>query len=183
MAPWRGPTPAEPLAPVTIGTVERLGTRVVYTNPWMTVREDRVLRDDGSSGIYGVVEKPDFALVVPREQDGFWMVEQHRYPVDRRAWEFPQGSWAQGSSGTAMALAHLEEAVDDHLAGRRHRRRGLRAVTGFADTSFWFGLHTTSDSRTGAHARIRRHPAMRDMARVTRATRACLVAARDRASV
>jgi hypothetical protein len=64
------------------------------------VREDTVRRPDGSPGIYGVVEKPDFALVLPRWSGGFWLVEQYRYPVRRRAWEFPQGSWGSGGTGT-----------------------------------------------------------------------------------
>ena len=59
-------------------TVDQLSSREVYRNPWMVVREDRVRRLDGSEGIFGVVEKPDFALVLPREHDGFWMVEQYR---------------------------------------------------------------------------------------------------------
>ncbi|NLF58413.1 MAG: DNA mismatch repair protein MutT, partial [Candidatus Hydrogenedens sp.] len=33
-----------------------LGSRVVYRNPWITVREDEVIRPDGLPGIYGVVE-------------------------------------------------------------------------------------------------------------------------------
>jgi 8-oxo-dGDP phosphatase len=37
-------------------------TGVVYANRWMTVREDAVERPNGSRGIFGVVDKPDFAL-------------------------------------------------------------------------------------------------------------------------
>lgn len=36
-----------------------------YVNPWMTVREDEIRRPDESVGIYGVVDKPDFALSYP----------------------------------------------------------------------------------------------------------------------
>lgn len=46
--------------------MEQISSRVVYRNPWMTVREDEVRRADGSPGIYGVVEKPDFALTLWR---------------------------------------------------------------------------------------------------------------------
>src|SRR5690606_9465793 len=73
--------------------MEQVNSRVVYRNPWMTVREDVIRHADGSPGIYGVVEKPDFALVLPRWSRGFWLVEQYRYPVGRRACKFPQGSW------------------------------------------------------------------------------------------
>ena len=33
----------------------------------MRVREDTIRRRDGSSGIYGVVDKPDFVVIVPVE--------------------------------------------------------------------------------------------------------------------
>jgi hypothetical protein len=35
--------------------IETTGTRVVYENKWMRVREDTIRRRDGSSGIYSVV--------------------------------------------------------------------------------------------------------------------------------
>ncbi len=61
----------------------------------MKVREDNILRRDGSAGIYGIVEKPDFALIVPMHDGMIHLVEQYRYPVKGRFWEFPQGSWEQ----------------------------------------------------------------------------------------
>ena len=48
--------------------MQTLGSRQVYTNAWMSVREDDVRRFDGSPGIYGVVDKADYALIIP------WMV-------------------------------------------------------------------------------------------------------------
>jgi hypothetical protein len=57
--------------------MERVNTRVVYQNPWMVVREDEIRRPDGSRTIFGVVEKPDFALVMPRWRDGFGWSSSH----------------------------------------------------------------------------------------------------------
>lgn len=117
--------------------METLDSQVVYTNPWMTVREDRVRRADGSTGIYGVVAKPDFALVLPRWAGGFWMVEQYRYPVGRRAWEFPQGSWGSGGAGTAADLARAELAEETGLRADTLLHLGhLYAAYGFADQGF-----------------------------------------------
>jgi 8-oxo-dGTP pyrophosphatase MutT (NUDIX family) len=97
-------------------------SREVYRNPWIRVREDAVEWADGSAGVYGVVEKPDFALVLPAERDGFWLVEQYRYPVGRRAWEFPQGTWSSGDDGTPEELARAELAEETGLraGGLRH---------------------------------------------------------------
>ena len=58
--------------------VRTKSSREVYRNAWMTVREDEIVRDDGSTGIYGVVDKPDFALIIPQDDTGFWLVEQYR---------------------------------------------------------------------------------------------------------
>jgi ADP-ribose pyrophosphatase len=43
--------------------IETTSTRLVYDNRWMRVREDTILRRDGSIGVCGVVEKPDFVVL------------------------------------------------------------------------------------------------------------------------
>jgi ADP-ribose pyrophosphatase len=89
--------------------IETLSSRVVYRNRWMTVREDAIRRQDGSRGIYGVVEKTDFAAIVPIEPDGsIHLVEQYRYPVGGRFWEIPQGSWEQTPDADPLAVARGE---------------------------------------------------------------------------
>lgn len=93
-------------------------SREVYANPWMTVREDGIRRLDGSDGIYGVVDKPDYALIIPLDGDRFRLVEQFRYPLGMRRWEFPQG--------TAPDRAEVETS---ELAARELREEtGLRAA-------------------------------------------------------
>ncbi len=37
----------------------------------ISVREDEVQRDDGTTEMYGVGDKPDFALVIPKDRDGY----------------------------------------------------------------------------------------------------------------
>ena len=46
-----------------------LTSRIAYENRWTRVREDRIRHSDGADGLYGVVERADFALIVPW-QDG-----------------------------------------------------------------------------------------------------------------
>lgn len=97
-----------------------LTSREVYRNPWITVREDQVELDDGSPGLYGVVDRPDFALVIPREPDGgVWLVEQYRYAIGKRSWEFPQGTWPPGTQPGAIA---------DLAAAELREETGLRAT-------------------------------------------------------
>jgi 8-oxo-dGTP pyrophosphatase MutT (NUDIX family) len=100
-----------------VDAIRRVGSREVYRNNWLTVREDDIRRVDGSSGIYAVIDKPAYALVIARTGDQFRLVEQFRYPLGRRRWEFPQGS--------APDQAELEPA---ELAARELREEtGLRA--------------------------------------------------------
>jgi 8-oxo-dGTP pyrophosphatase MutT (NUDIX family) len=99
-------------------------SREVYRNPWIRVREDAVVQDDGSAGVYAVVEKPHFGLVIPAERDGFWLVEQYRHPVGRRTWEFPQGTWSSGDDGTAEELGRTELAEETGLRAREFRHLG-----------------------------------------------------------
>jgi 8-oxo-dGTP pyrophosphatase MutT (NUDIX family) len=58
----------------------------------MAVREDVVRRSDGSTGLYGVVDGPDIALVIAAEDGQLQLVEQFRHPVGGRRWEFPSGT-------------------------------------------------------------------------------------------
>jgi hypothetical protein len=51
-------------------TIRRRSSKTVYENAWMSVREDEIERADGTQGIFGVVEKPDFALIIPQDADG-----------------------------------------------------------------------------------------------------------------
>ena len=119
------------------------GSREVYRNPWIRVREDAVEREDGSTGVYGVVEKPHFALVLPAERDGFWLVEQFRHPVGRRAWEFPQGTWGAGADGTPEELARAELAEETGLRAGRMRRLGhLDLAPGLSTQEFDVWLAT-----------------------------------------
>jgi ADP-ribose pyrophosphatase len=56
--------------------IKTLSSREVYRNRWMTVREDAIRREDGTEGIYGVVCKADFSLVIPYVGGSFFLVEQ-----------------------------------------------------------------------------------------------------------
>ncbi len=112
----------------------------------MSVREDDVVLPDGQPGVYGVVDKPDFALVVPREDDGdLWLVEQYRYPVGQRSWEFPQGSWSPttGAAGgpAELAAAELREETGLRAARLQHLGR-LHEAPGFCSQGFDVWLAT-----------------------------------------
>ncbi len=119
--------------------METLGSRQVYANPWLAVREDAIRRPDGSAGRYAVVDSPDIALVIPADGDRLHLVEQYRYPVGGRRWEFPSGS----------ADPHLD--VDAAASALRE----LREETGLtAGTLTTLGTLDVMASLTGQRCRV-----------------------------
>ncbi len=132
--------------------VRQTSSRVVYANPWLSVREDEFERSDGVTGIYGVVDKQDFAIVIA-EQDGmFHLVEQFRYPIGRRSWEFPMGGWPVGKAGSSLELAQAELREETGLtAGRWERLAHLHEAPGFCSQAF--DVFRATDLTAGDHAR------------------------------
>ncbi len=89
--------------------VTQLTSRLAYENRWLRVREDTVRRADGSEGLFGVVERRDFAVVAPWQDGCVTMVEQYRYPIGRRLWELPMGTCEPGAAAAATAATELQE--------------------------------------------------------------------------
>src|SRR5215218_5146951 len=87
-----------------------LDSRRVYENPWISVREDSVIRPDGEPGIYGVVHYKNTAVgVVPVEDDHVYLVGQYRYPLECYSWEIPEGGCPEGEDTLEAARRELKE--------------------------------------------------------------------------
>ena len=116
-----------------VADMRTVSSRVVYQNPWISVREDAIERADGSPGLFSVVDKGNFAIIAPYENDGFWMVEQYRYPVGRRSWEFPMGTYPDRRMGDPLELARRELLEETGLRAREWEPLGeLWCVPGFS---------------------------------------------------
>lgn len=74
-------------------SITTLASREIYSNQWLRLREDRILRSNGKEGIYSVVDKEDCAIILPIDNGQVWLVEQFRYTIQERALELPQGGW------------------------------------------------------------------------------------------
>ena len=141
-------------------------SREVYANPWMSVREDAIRRPDGSPGVYGVVDKPHYALVIPLEADRVQLVEQYRYPLGLRRWEFPQGTAPDRAELPAAELAARELREETGLRAARLTELGTldvapglssQRVTAFLATGLTAGENDREpeeqDMRTGWFSR------------------------------
>ncbi|SDC67497.1 NUDIX domain-containing protein [Nocardioides lianchengensis] len=111
------------------------GTRTVYENPWIRVREDDVTRPDGSTGIYGVTEvRHPAAFVVPVTEDGaVLLVRLFRYTIGRESLEVPAG----GSDGQAPLVA----------AGRELREETGRTASTWTHLGQVYALNGVADAR------------------------------------
>ena len=85
-------------------------SRQVYENPWISVREDRVVRPGGEPGIYGVVHYKNVAVgVLPVEDGHTYLVGQYRYPLGQYSWEIPEGGCPEGEEPLRAAQRELRE--------------------------------------------------------------------------
>jgi 8-oxo-dGTP pyrophosphatase MutT (NUDIX family) len=126
----------------------------------MTFREDVIRRPDGSEGIYSYIEKPDFALIIPVDRDGFHLVEQYRYPVGHRSWEFPQGTLPNRADGEPAELARRELAEETGLRARRLYHLGnLHPAKGMSSQGFT--VFVAEELEPGTHAREHEEQDMR----------------------
>ena len=86
-------------------------SKSIYRNPWIHVREDRVLRPDGQPGIYGVIEiPPSIAVLAVDEEDRLLLIGQWRYTRNKYSWELPIGA------------SHASDANIQHSAARELQR-------------------------------------------------------------
>ena len=89
---------------------KKTGSRLVYQNPWITLREDQVVCPDGSPGIYSVVEsRVATGVVALTPDDKLYLVGQYRYPVEEYSWEIIEGGADDGESALDAAKRELQE--------------------------------------------------------------------------
>jgi len=87
-----------------------LGSEVVYENPWIRVRHDRVITPGGTAGIYGVVEASAAIGIVALTDDlRVYLVGQYRYPLGVYSWEIPEGGGRAGETVEEGARRELRE--------------------------------------------------------------------------
>jgi 8-oxo-dGTP pyrophosphatase MutT (NUDIX family) len=93
-----------------------VGTRRLFSSPWMEVREDDVRAADGAADGFAVVTRADFTVVVCLTGGLLIMTEQYRYAAARWSLELPQGGILPGESAEDAALRELREETGWHAA-------------------------------------------------------------------
>lgn len=108
-----------------------VSSRVVYENPWITVREDDAVAPDGRPALYGVVElRPSVFVVALTGDDEVVLVTTDRYTTGPASVEVPAG----GTDGQdPLVAAQRELAEETGLVAREWTRVGeVDALNGIA---------------------------------------------------
>jgi 8-oxo-dGTP pyrophosphatase MutT (NUDIX family) len=86
-------------------------SRIVFENPWIVVREDKVTNPGGGQNLYGHVQFKNIAVaVLPLDEDGCTrLVGQTRYTLDEYSWELPMGGAPRGEDPLEAAKRELQE--------------------------------------------------------------------------
>jgi 8-oxo-dGTP pyrophosphatase MutT (NUDIX family) len=99
-----------PHVPEKRGEWTVLDSAVQYRNPWITVREDRVIEPDGQDGTFGVVVMTPGVSVLPVDDDGtVHLVRVYRYTLDRHCLEALAGGIEDDEDPQEAARRELRE--------------------------------------------------------------------------
>lgn len=84
-------------------------SKIVYKNPRFSIREDQIVRPDGTDGVYHVMDRPSVVVIVPITKDGeIYFIRINRYTTKETRWELPAGS-SDNQNELLAAKRELEE--------------------------------------------------------------------------
>ncbi len=99
------------------------GSKLIYRNRWLSLREYTIAYPNGRPGIYGIVEKgPGIAVIARNGKGEIYFTRQYRYTVNKVLLEIPAGAIARGEAELATAKRELYEETG--LRAKRYTRLG-----------------------------------------------------------
>lgn len=90
---------------------ETLTSEVVYENPWISVRHDKVITPGGNNGVYGVVtsKKNGLRILAVTEDSKIILNREYRYGIGKFSYELPAGGIETDESALVCAKRELKE--------------------------------------------------------------------------
>jgi 8-oxo-dGTP pyrophosphatase MutT (NUDIX family) len=118
----------------TKGPYQVLSSRNVYENPWVSVREDRVIRPGGKEGYFGIIElKAGSTVLALTPQSEVYLVQEYKYGIERNSIELMSGALEASETPLEAARRELKEEL------------GLEAIE-------WIDLGMVNPFTTAVHA-------------------------------
>lgn len=94
------------------GPFSVLETRSVYRNPWINVREDKVIHPGGKEGIFGVIEmKAGSTVLAIDDHSHVFLVKEYKYGIERESIELMSGGLDGEESPIDGAKRELKEEL------------------------------------------------------------------------
>jgi 8-oxo-dGTP pyrophosphatase MutT (NUDIX family) len=87
---------------------QKLSSKQIYQNRYMTITEDELLTSRGDKVTYGNIRKEPFSIVIPWDGKLILLVGQYRPTAEVYSWEFPMGH-AEADSPIVAAKRELQE--------------------------------------------------------------------------
>lgn len=90
---------------------KKIGSKIIYDNPWINLTEFDVITPAGTQSIYGKVHFKNIAVgVIALDADNnTYLVGQYRFPLDLYSWEIPEGGCPEGTDWLEAAKRELKE--------------------------------------------------------------------------
>lgn len=106
---------------------KKVSSKLVYENPWIKVREDKVTRPDGNPGIFGTVDIGVGASVLA--------IDRHKQVHLIREWKYPLNRYTlEVISGGVDGDESLEECARRELAEEAGLTGGALTDLGWMET-------------------------------------------------
>ena len=87
-------------------------SEVKYQNPWITVREDKVVQANGNPGIFGVVDYGIGVAILPIDEDNnVYLAKEFKYALQSWSLELASGGVEPGENTEAAARRELKEEL------------------------------------------------------------------------
>ncbi len=77
---------------MTANPFKLISTEIKYQNPWISVREDKVVRPSGSEWVFGVVTMKDGTLILPVHGEDVYLNYEYHYALGK--YEYKLFGWA-----------------------------------------------------------------------------------------
>ncbi|CAI3938039.1 8-oxo-dGTP pyrophosphatase MutT and related house-cleaning NTP pyrophosphohydrolases [Commensalibacter communis] len=141
------------------GGITPISSRIAYENRWLKIREDIIKYPNDLDGMFGVVERNEFAVILPlhieNNEKTVTLIRQYRYPVGEFMWELPMGMWELKPDATPemVAMGELEEetglrAKNMIHAGSFYQGAGYSTQKGHVFLATDLTQHTTNREAT-----------------------------------
>ena len=115
-------------------------TKTVHKGTLLTLKRDKVLLPNGSTGIREWIKHPGAVCCIPILPDGkIGLIKQYRYAVKEQMIEIPAGKLDQNESPEKCAIRELEEEIG-YRANKLTFLANIHPAVGFTNEKMWLYL-------------------------------------------